>query len=143
MLKRIVFIRFLAFFIIIIWVLISQLIIGFKMIKIGFVELWKFCRSYLIIFPQTEISSKEFVENIIKNFFCIVHLFTGLNCNSRQGKLKLKQNKSRISLMFEFRIVEVFGVGVNKEMFVIKLIFFDSAWWYHSWKYFLDVLDVY
>jgi len=133
MLKRIVLIRSLTFFIIVIWVLISQLIISFKMMKISFVELWKFCRSCLIIFPQTQISSKEFVENIIKNFFCIVHLFTGFNCDSRQGKLKLKQNKSRISLMLKFRIIQIFGVCIYKEMFVIKFIFFNSTWRNHSW----------
>lgn len=142
MLKRIVFIRSLALFIIIIRVLISQLIIFFEMMKIGFVELWKFCGSYLIIFPQTKISSKEFVQNIIKNLFSIVHLFTSFNCNSRQSKLKLEQNKSRISLMLQFRVIKVFGVSINKKMFVIKLIFFNSTWWHHSRKYLLNVLNI-
>lgn len=112
------------------------------MMKVSFIQLWRFSGFNLIIFSETEIISKEFIKYVVENLFSIVHLFTRFDCYSWKCKFKFKQNKSRITLMFEFGIIEIFGVSINKEMLVIKLIFFNSTWRDNSWKYFFNMLDV-
>lgn len=142
MLKWIVLIWGLTLSVFIIWILVCDLIVGFEMMKVSFIQLWRFSSFDLIIFSETEVISKKFIKNIIENLFSIVHLFTRFDCYSWKCKFKFKQNKSRISLMFKLRIIEIFWVSINKEMFVIKLILFNSTWRDHSWKYFFDMLDI-
>lgn len=93
LLKRVVLIFSLAFIIFVIILVLYDFVIFFKIMEKDLIKVRQFWRFIpdLLVFPQIQIPSEEFIEDIIVDFFRVVHLFARLNSNSPQCKLKLEK----------------------------------------------------
>lgn len=84
MFERIVLITCFALNVLMICFLLYDLIILFQIVKVGFIKIWDFERLVfdLVVFPETEIISEEFSEDIVIHFFGVIDFLASFNCDS-------------------------------------------------------------
>ena len=80
----------------------------------GFVADCQFC--FLLDFgvgSQSEVSFEEFVNYVVVNFLCILHLLAGFDSNSGQGYDKLEHGQTRIPIVLHTGILQILAVGIH------------------------------
>ena len=96
----------------------------------------------LLIFSKTQITSKKLVQKIVIHFLSVIHFLACFYGNPSQGELKLKQQKTRVTLMSKLRVIEILGVWIDQKMLIVEFVLFDITWGYNSRQYLFDMLNI-